>query len=127
MRQFFLLFVTKVYFELSYNFLRCPDEFKSLPPILGKFHMAICVEHCMESFKMYVRSNLAILVRFRTVREDPLSLRTLHVHSSPQNPQTHTHLGNLSRLTFYNDVDYELRITCFFIKKKRQDLFYFEI
>ena len=49
----------------------------------------------MESFKMYVRSNLAILVRFRTFREDPLPLRTLHVHSSPQNTQTHTHLGNL--------------------------------
>ena len=58
----------------------------------------------------------------------PLHLRTLHVHFSPQNTQTHTHLGNISSLTFYNDLDYELRITCFFIKKiKREDLFYFEI
>ena len=82
----------------------------------------------MESFKMYVRSNLAILVRYRTFREDPLPLRTLHVHSSPQNTQTLAHLGNLSSLTFYNDVEYELRITCFFIKKvKREDLFCFEI
>ena len=31
-------------------FLRCPDEFNSLLPMLGEFHMAKCGEHCIGKF-----------------------------------------------------------------------------
>ena len=31
-------------------YLKCPNEFKMLVPCLGDFHMAKCVQHCIEQY-----------------------------------------------------------------------------
>lgn len=39
-----------VYRIVLYIFLKCPEEFNNLIPIIVEFHMATCVEHCIGKF-----------------------------------------------------------------------------